>query len=370
MLAHGLQLLRLFTSVPLQFIVGTRVAYQGRTLSNKLCIITGGSSGIGLATANEMVRRGCDVILLVRDRQKTAPIIADIRKINDMYLGSRPAEVTVLECELSSLVSVRMCVLELKKLVKRRTVDYLCCTAGVFMQPPGPPGQDKHSGLEGHYAVNYLGHYALIGGLLGLLRASRSRVVVLASDLMVLQNDVFPRSDTDSGDTNLMMPGGGGLGQAGHGHPVAPDNIPEAGGVAAVLLRSLRGLRDFCRSKLASAAFGYELHVRYPELAIYTVHSGVLNSHMHALPAPGVVGAIYSMLKEVFLISNKLACQSVLLCLLSDRVPAGSYYHNVYGALPWSGWFMPACLCSAVWRRNVWDEADRLCYLQDTVLEW
>ena len=68
-LLRGFQFLRLAASFPAQLLSTIRAPFRGRNLKGKICVITGGTSGIGLATAKELVKRGCDVVLLVRDRK-------------------------------------------------------------------------------------------------------------------------------------------------------------------------------------------------------------------------------------------------------------------------------------------------------------
>ena len=337
-----LHVLQVAFSAPLQVLFLTpKVPYMGRTLKGKLCVISGGTSGVGLAVAEEMVKRGCDVILLVRDKQKAIGVVAQLSQLNNLFMGTQRAEVRAIECELSSLVSVRMCVAELKETVKKRNVDYLCCTAGVFLQESSI---NRTNPLEHHYCVNHLGHFALLMGLMDVLRASQTRIAMLSSDLMVFSDDCSPYRRPKIGD-------GAGLYERTN-NTYSP----------AALWRSLQA---FASSKLANFALFQEIHARFPELSVVAVHPGHINSHTSATPFSGVLGAFWGLLKGLVLIGHSRACQPVLHCLLTDAVPKGSYFHSVFGVVPPSPWFLPSCLLSAVWRKNVLNESMRACGLNE-----
>lgn len=343
-LLRGFQFLRLAISFPAQLLSTIRAPFRGRNLKGKICVITGGTSGIGLATAKELVKRGCDVVLLVRDRKKALSVVQDIRSLNALYLDPPAAIVCAIECDLSSLLSVRMCVAELRSLLNGRPLDYLACTAGVFCSPTSPKRVNTGN-FDVHYAVNFLASYALIGGLIDHLRSSQTTIVLLTSDLLVLENDVLPRSET------MDLQG--------------PQNP-----ITAHILSLWRSLRSYASSKLASFALALELHRRFPEIRVFSVHPGALNSHTYGtVPSSGVLSACWGLLKELLLVGDDRAAESVLHCLTSDTAQPG-FYHNVFGKLPLSRFTVPPCLLSTVWRQNVWDESNRICELNEFRLPW
>ena len=87
-------------------------------------MITGGNSGIGAETAKDLANRGARVIMLCRNMQKAKETIHWIKSTNVN------AKVEVVEVNLASLQSVRVCVSEVKRLTSR--VDYLINNAGMF----------------------------------------------------------------------------------------------------------------------------------------------------------------------------------------------------------------------------------------------
>ena len=54
------------------------VVYSNKLLEGKTALITGGSSGIGLAIANEYVKNGCRVIIVGRDEDKLKTVVESL----------------------------------------------------------------------------------------------------------------------------------------------------------------------------------------------------------------------------------------------------------------------------------------------------
>lgn len=139
---------------------------RGRT-----AIVTGANSGLGFEIAARLARAGADVTLAVRDAAKGGAA-------RDRILASDPAAtVTVAELDVASLASVARFAGE--HLATGRPIDLLIANAGIMAVPDRRTSPDGH---ELQFATNYLGHVALAGRLLPLLRASGSaRLVTLSS---------------------------------------------------------------------------------------------------------------------------------------------------------------------------------------------
>jgi NAD(P)-dependent dehydrogenase (short-subunit alcohol dehydrogenase family) len=151
----------------------------------KRAVVTGANSGIGFHTALELARAGAEVVLAVRDTGRGAEACA---KMAEQAPG---AKLAVEELDLASLASVRAFAGR-----RREPLDILVNNAGVMALPLRETTAD---GFERQMATNHLGHFALTGLLLSLLRASRApRVVTVSSgvapmgrvDLANLQSEV------------------------------------------------------------------------------------------------------------------------------------------------------------------------------------
>jgi NAD(P)-dependent dehydrogenase (short-subunit alcohol dehydrogenase family) len=140
-------------------------------LSGKLAVVTGANSGLGLGLATRLSAAGADVIMAIRNRAKGEAAVEQIR-------ATVPhAKLTIKSLDLSSLASVKALGEELT--AEGRPIDILINNAGV-MQPPNR--ETTADGFELQFGSNHLGHFALTGHLLPLLRAaSRPRVTSLSS---------------------------------------------------------------------------------------------------------------------------------------------------------------------------------------------
>ena len=128
-------------------------------LSGKKFLITGATSGIGLAAATELARRNAKVIITARSASKGAAAVKQIG----------PGLVEVLELDLTDLASV-------KKAAASITggIDVLILNAGV-MATPFAKTKDN---FELQMGTNHLGHFAFAGLL---HQQVRERIVSVSS---------------------------------------------------------------------------------------------------------------------------------------------------------------------------------------------
>ncbi|MFF8763925.1 SDR family oxidoreductase [Nocardiopsis dassonvillei] len=134
-------------------------------LTGRRALVTGASDGMGLGMAMRLAAAGAEVIMPVRNPRKGEDAIARIRR-------SHPdARVSLRDLDLSSLASVAALGDTLRE--EGLPIHILINNAGV-MTPPDR--QTTADGFEVQFGTNHLGHFALVGRLLPLLRAGRARV--------------------------------------------------------------------------------------------------------------------------------------------------------------------------------------------------
>jgi NAD(P)-dependent dehydrogenase (short-subunit alcohol dehydrogenase family) len=139
-------------------------------LSGKLAVVTGANSGLCYRYARRLAAAGADVILAVRNQAKGDAAAERIRAtVPD-------ANLTLKRLDLASLASVEALGVDL--LTEGRPIGILINNAGV-MQPPRR--EVTEDGFELQFGANYLGHFALTGHLLPLLRAAGGARVSSAS---------------------------------------------------------------------------------------------------------------------------------------------------------------------------------------------
>jgi len=142
----------------------------GETMTDKTVLVTGGTGGIGKATAAGLARLGARVGIVGRNRQRAEAAAADIRREVDK------AVVDVFVADMSSQAEVRRLAADVLDRYPR--LDVLVNNVGGFWAT-------RHStadGLEHTFAVNHLAPFLLTNLLLDRLRASApARVVTVSS---------------------------------------------------------------------------------------------------------------------------------------------------------------------------------------------
>lgn len=140
--------------------------------AGRLAVVTGATGGLGFEIAAALAAAGAQVVIASRDGAKGAAALARL------HGRSPPGAVRFEPLDLADLASVRAFADRL--LEAGRPLHLLVNNAGVMGAPKRRTTTD---GLEETFAVNHLGHFALTGRLLPLLRRApgRSRVVAVSS---------------------------------------------------------------------------------------------------------------------------------------------------------------------------------------------
>lgn len=139
-------------------------ALGGADLTGKVAIVTGGYSGIGLATVRTLAEAGATVVAPARSPHKAREALAGIAGVEletlDLF---DPASIDDFAQRFMD---------------SRRPLDFLIESAGTMASPLTRDAR----GFEQQFAVNHLGHFQLVTRLWpALVAAKGARVVVLSS---------------------------------------------------------------------------------------------------------------------------------------------------------------------------------------------
>lgn len=135
----------------------------GLDLTGKLAVVTGGYSGLGLATTRALTEAGARVVVPARRPEVAQEAVAGIDGVE------------VDELDLGDLDSVRG--FAERFLASGRRIDFMIDNAGIMACPETRVGP----GWEAQFATNHLGHFALVNRLWPAIENGGARVVSVSS---------------------------------------------------------------------------------------------------------------------------------------------------------------------------------------------
>jgi len=139
-------------------------------LQEKICLVTGSTSGIGKVTARELANRGATVVLVSRSHAKGEATLAETKQAT----GNQQVELLV--ADLSEMEDVRRLAAEFQQ--THNHLHLLVNNAGCAY----PTRTFTSNGFEATLAVNYLAPFLLTELLLDTLKASApARIVNVSS---------------------------------------------------------------------------------------------------------------------------------------------------------------------------------------------
>ncbi|KAA1418844.1 SDR family NAD(P)-dependent oxidoreductase [Nocardioides humilatus] len=151
---------------------------RGRT-----AVVTGANGGLGLVTARDLAAKGAHVVMAVRNQEKAASAVAEIRA------AVPDASLELVALDLSSQASVKEAAAQI--LAAHPSLDLLINNAGVM----GIPQVKTVDGFEMQFGVDHLGHWTLTALLLpALLRTPGSRIVTVTSTAHHMGRAVDPKN--------------------------------------------------------------------------------------------------------------------------------------------------------------------------------
>jgi len=275
-------------------------------VNDKTVVITGGTSGIGESAAFALARKGADLALLYRSRDRGE----DTKRRIEADVGRTC--VTLFEADFENLESVRR--VSQRICEELPAIDVLLNNAGVTMLRR----EETNDGFEKTFGVNHLAPFLLTNLLLPkILETPGARIVNVASDA-----HRFAKFDIDD-------------------------------------LQSERGyssMRVYGGSKLANILFTNELAQRLADedVRVWSLHPGAVATRLGANNG-GIAKVLLPLLALFFRTPDQGAETSIYLCSEAQiDAPNGSYFAKKRARKP------SARALDAELARRLWTESERL----------
>jgi len=145
-------------------------------VKDKVVVVTGGTSGIGEATAYKLAEAGAQVVVVARDPEKAGPVLERIKAAG--------GKAKFVSCDLSSLEDCDKLVAAVNKEFGR--IDYLVNNAGRSIRRGIASSYDRFHDFERTMQLNYFGSLRLIMGFMPTMVAQGGGHVINISSIGVL----------------------------------------------------------------------------------------------------------------------------------------------------------------------------------------
>jgi len=197
-------------------------------MKKKNCIITGGTSGLGLSLVEKFINNGFFVHILAKDNKK-------INNLNNYLHKKNLKSFKFYQTDLAEINELNESISQLKNL---NTIDILINNAGaIFLKKTL-----NSKGIEKTFVVNYLSHFFLTLSLLDLIKKTKnSRIINISS----------------------------------WGHQLAKLNLNDIN-----FSEKYNGVVAYNNSKLMNILFNYKINRIYTNsINTYAIHPGWINTN-------------------------------------------------------------------------------------------
>lgn len=145
--------------------------------NNKIFLVTGGTSGVGKATAISLAQQKNKVVIIGRNALTCETIIEEIAT----RTGNNKIEYLLADLSLKSSVK------NLASIIKKKYDNLYVlanCTGAMYQKM-----QFTDENIEKSFAINYMSHFWLTTNLLDILKASHpSRIITIGGNALFLKN--------------------------------------------------------------------------------------------------------------------------------------------------------------------------------------
>jgi NAD(P)-dependent dehydrogenase (short-subunit alcohol dehydrogenase family) len=156
----------------LMFLLNRRAAQKttGAAMTGKVCVVSGSTSGVGLATVRRLARGGAHIVMVCRNREKAEGVRREI-------VAAHRVPVDIVIADFSDLDTVRAAAGTL--LAGYPRIDVLINSVGLH----STKRMTTRAGFETVFCVNHLGTFLLTGLLLQRMRESApARIIQVNSE--------------------------------------------------------------------------------------------------------------------------------------------------------------------------------------------
>ena len=139
-------------------------------MNGRTCLITGATDGIGKEAAIELAKKGCNLILIGRSKEKGEKVVEQIRKVAESHV-----DIDYFTADLMLMKEVSRVADEVSRKYPR--IDILLNNVGALFAFRGV----TEEGFERTFALNHLGYFLMTKKLLPLVEKSDYKRIVNVS---------------------------------------------------------------------------------------------------------------------------------------------------------------------------------------------
>jgi len=235
-------------------------------MKDKICIVTGATSGIGEITARELAKKGAHVILMARSKEKAEKTKQDILSV------CGHDKIDIVLADFSSFKQIREAAQEINS--KYARIDVLINNAGLV---EGNSRSQTEDGFETTIAINHLAPFLLTALIFEKLKQSDDGRIINVS------SEAHQTGKSNFDDFNLE--------------------------------KSYSAIRAYGNSKLYNILFTQELAKRaaiFPNISSFSLHPGVVATNF-AHNITGGISMFFRIFRPFFISAEKGAETTIFL---------------------------------------------------------